>query len=77
MCMEGGGACTCQLHVGGGISFSHGINLNKLLFKDGQQEGEAIVQPNVQDELMKQKIRNFSGFKTIKQRSDFQLLCLM
>jgi len=41
------------LHVGGGISVSHGINIYKLLLKDGQQEGDAVVQTNIQDELMK------------------------
>ncbi len=47
---------TCVLHVCGGIGVSHGINIDKLLLKHRQQEGEAIIQTNVQDELMKSRV---------------------
>lgn len=43
---------TCVLHVCGGVGVSHGVNVHKLLLEHGQQEGQTIVQTNVEDELM-------------------------
>lgn len=48
---RGVGLSTCMFQVCGGISISHGINVHKVLLEDGQQEGEAVVQTNIQDEL--------------------------
>lgn len=47
--------CTCVLHVCGGVSVRHGIHVHKLLLEHGQQEGEAVVQADVEDELMGSK----------------------
>lgn len=44
-----------MLNISGGISISHGINIHKLLLKHRQQEGEAVVQTNIQDELMESR----------------------
>lgn len=49
--------CTCVFHVGGGVSISHWINIHKLLLKDRQQEGETVVQANIEDELMESRDR--------------------
>ena len=46
---------TCLLHVGGGVGISHRIHIHKLLLEDGQQEGEAVVQSDVQDELKRSR----------------------
>lgn len=42
---------TCMFQICGGVSISHGINIHKVLFKYRQQEGEAVVQTDIQDEL--------------------------
>lgn len=47
---------TCMLHISGSVSVSHGINVHKLLLKYRQEEGEAIVQTDIQDELIKRKV---------------------
>lgn len=49
--------CTCVFHVCGGVSISHWINIHKLLLKDRQQEGETVVQTNIEDELMESRDR--------------------
>lgn len=43
---------TCVFHVCGGVSVGHGINIHKLLLEHRQQEGQAIVQTDIEDELM-------------------------
>lgn len=46
---------TGLLGVSRGVGFGHRINVHKLLLKDGQQEGEAVIQTDVQDELRKRR----------------------
>lgn len=46
-----------MLHVSGGVGVGHGINVHKLLLEDGQQEGQAVVETNVQDELTESRLR--------------------
>lgn len=57
--------CTCVFHVCGGVRVRHGINVHKLLLEHGQQEGETVVQTNVQDELTERR-RTFCSYKNIK-----------
>jgi len=42
---------TCVLRVGGGVGVGHRVDLHELLLEHGQQEGDAVVQADVQDEL--------------------------
>lgn len=44
---------TGVLRVSRGVSFGHRINIHKLLLEDGEQEGQAVIQTHVQDELRK------------------------
>ncbi len=46
-CVSIGSVCTCMLHISGGVSIRHGVNIHKLLLKHRQQEGEAVVETNV------------------------------
>lgn len=50
-----------MLHVGGGVGVSHGIHVYKLLLEHRQQEGEAVVQANVEDELMAKRQSRSDG----------------
>lgn len=56
---------TGLLGVRRSVGLGHRINVHELLLEDGQQEGDAVIQTDVQDELRKRRTNDecFLGIK--------------